>query len=136
MKLLVFTFLTAFYSLMPSQSSDIWKTLMSVDYDARGYEYVPHFSDKIKSLDGKTITISGYMYPIEETQTHRYFMLSYYPIKICFFCGGAGPESVIEISAKQAIRLQQKKIKLRGKLKLNYHDSERLFYILINAEQI
>lgn len=117
-------------------NESIWTTLMSVKYNNAGIYYIPKFSKKIVALENKIITVSGYMYPIDEKQATRIFMLSYYPIKVCYFCGGAGPESVIEVFSKKPIRLRQKKIKLKGKLKLNRYDKERLFYILLNAEVV
>lgn len=128
-------------SQAPSQeeielSEDIWRLLLKVKYSYNKNYYIPKFDEKIKALDGKIITVRGFMYPLDETIQHEFFMLSYYPINICFFCGGAGPESVIEVNAKKPIRLKEKPLTLRGKLKLNYHDKERLFFILLGAEVV
>jgi hypothetical protein len=115
---------------------DIWKTLLSVKYKYNKNAYVPIFEAKHKALDNQVVTIKGYMYPLEESAKHSFFMLSYYPVNICFFCGGAGPESVVEITAKQPIDFSNKQINMRGKLKLNASDPERLFYIMLDAEQV
>lgn len=115
---------------------DIWKVLMKVKYTYSQNSYIPAFDENIKALDGKIVTVKGFMYPIDEKTKHEFFYLSYYPVNVCFFCGGAGPESVIEVNAKQAVTLQNKAITLKGKLKLNYKDRERLFFILLDAEII
>lgn len=117
-------------------TEDIWKILLKVKYKYQKNAYIPEFDSNIKALDGKVITIQGYMYPLEEAPSHSFFMLSYYPIAICFFCGGAGPESVIEITGKKPIRYTTKLMKLRGTLKLNSSDPERLFFILLGAEEV
>jgi hypothetical protein len=120
----------------PRSLDDIWKTLLSVKYKYNKNAYVPIFEAKHKALDNQVVTIKGYMYPLEESAKHSFFMLSYYPVNICFFCGGAGPESVVEITAKQPINFSNKQINMRGKLKLNSSDPERLFYIMLDAEQV
>jgi hypothetical protein len=132
-------FLSAGALVWASQSQtleDIWKILLSVKYKYNKDAYVPIFEAKHKALDGQEVTLRGYMYPLEEASQHSFFMLSYYPVNICFFCGGAGPESVVEITAKKPINFTNKPLYLKGKLKLNSTDPERLFYILLDAEQV
>lgn len=114
---------------------DIWKILLKVKYSFKGNKYTPKFEAKHKALDRKTVTISGYMYPLEEAKEHQYFMLSYYPIKVCFFCGGAGPESIIEVNTQKPVKFTSKKITLTGQLRLNPDDPDRMFFILLNAQQ-
>lgn len=114
----------------------IWKTLLSVKYTYNKHQYIPKFDTKIKSLDGKRIRIKGFMYPLEETTTHSFFMLSYYPINICFFCGGAGPESVVEVSSAKPIKFSSEPMTLEGTLKLNHADPDRLFFILLGAKRV
>ena len=114
---------------------DMWKTLMSVKYEQKRDAYTPKFEAKHKALEGKEITLTGYMYAYEEAPVHKFFMLSFYPVSMCYFCGGAGPESVVEISMKKPLRHTSKQITIKGTLKLNATDTDRLFYVLLNAEQ-
>src|SRR5690606_41697692 len=48
----------------------IWKSLSSVSYtieeDESGSLYVPKFSDAAKQLEGKTVSVSGYIVPFDE----------------------------------------------------------------------
>lgn len=113
---------------------DVWKILLKVKSTYKDLVYIPHFTSEVKALDGKIITIKGYMYPLEEATKHEFFMLSYYPVNVCFFCGGSGPESVVEVSASKPIPYTSKPITLRGKLKLNANDPNRLFFLLLSAE--
>lgn len=119
-----------------NSTEDIWKVLLKVKYSFYENTYIPKFDDKIKALDGKIVTIKGFMYPIDEKTQHEFFYLSYYPVNICFFCGGAGPESVIEVNSRKPIPLKSKAIQVKGKLKLNYKDRQRLFFILLDTEII
>ena len=134
--ILLFIMLSSFTGTSQYYNSDIWKVLLKVKYSFIGDKYKPRFNDQLKALDRKEITISGYMYPLDEAKTQQYFMLSYYPIKVCFFCGGAGPESIIEVNTKKPIKLTTKKIKLKGTLRLNPDDPDRMFFILLDANKI
>jgi hypothetical protein len=118
--------------------STLWDTLKDLKYESKGaYGYIPQFSAKQKKLEGKQVTIQGYMYPLENSKVQKWFMLSYFPASACFFCGAAGPETVLEVNASPAIPIQNdKKITMRGVLKLNTREPERLFYILNDAKQV
>ncbi|WP_305981694.1 hypothetical protein [Roseivirga thermotolerans] len=117
-----------------------WKTLSKVTIEKRFDETLnfeidyPTFSDEVKKLDGKVIELEGWMIPLEELQGESYFVLSSLPFANCFFCGGAGPETVAEVFAKEKIKFTEKRIKVRGKLKINADDPLKLMYILQEAE--
>ena len=96
----------------------------------------PIFSEEVKALDGKPITMEGWMIPLDELRGKNYFVLSALPFANCFFCGGAGPETVMEVFSKKEISFTEKKIKVRGKLSINPDDPLRLMYILNDAELI
>ncbi|MEM7660122.1 MAG: DUF3299 domain-containing protein [Bacteroidota bacterium] len=51
------------------------------------------FGETIQELAGQEIEIKGYMLPI--TADNKEYILSRYSFDQCFFCGGAGKESVI-----------------------------------------
>lgn len=133
---------TAAMPLLAQSSSNPWKLLADVDikdrYDeAAGYEVsYPVFGEKAQSLDGKTITVEGYMIPYEVYLGPKYFILSSLPIAACFFCGGAGPETVMEVFTNHSIELTNETIKVRGRLELNPDDPDRMMYILKDAELV
>ncbi|MCS6822155.1 MAG: hypothetical protein NZ551_09835 [Microscillaceae bacterium] len=126
-------FLVSFQTL---QETDLWQTLMTVKYRYVNDVYIPTFNPQIQAFHNKEVVIKGYIYPLEEAPQHSFFMLSYYPASSCFFCGAAGPETVIEVNAIKPVKYSLKPIKLKGILKLNADDPQRLFYILNKAEQI
>ncbi|GAB5524576.1 MAG: hypothetical protein Roseis2KO_24480 [Roseivirga sp.] len=125
-----------------SQTTNAWKTLAKVDYKTRFDELTqfeeeyPIFSEAVKALDGTEITVEGWMIPLDELRGENYFVLSSLPFANCFFCGGAGPETVMEIFSKKQIDFTEKKIKVTGKLKINADDPLRLMYILSEARLI
>ena len=115
-----------------------WKTLSKIDYEKSKDEYgeifVPKFNAEIRALEGKEIELSGYIIPFEGMFKPDHIIISSLPIASCFFCGGAGPESVAEVYTKEAVKYTAKKVTVRGKLALNDKDSDQLMYILRDAK--
>ena len=57
----------------------------------------------------------------------------------CFFCGNAGPETIMDIKMKTKFKKplkQDDRVIFRGKLKLNATDLYYLNYILEDAEVV
>ena len=127
-----------------SVEEDHWKTLEKVTFKKHMDEtlglYVdkPVFSKEIKELDKKSISIQGYIIPLEGYEGQTYFVFSKFPYNMCFFCGGAGPETVMEVETKKGkdIKYTSKMITIKGKLKLNDDNVDRLMYILEDAELV
>lgn len=95
---------------------------------------VPTFLGPVKKLDGQEVVLSGYMVPLETMLGHQYFVLSALPFNLCYFCGGAGPETVAEVYTTQTVQLTQKLITIKGRLELNATDPDHLMYIVRNAQ--
>jgi hypothetical protein len=126
------------YALFTLIESTLWDTLKDLKYESKGsFGYIPRFGAKQKALAGKRIVIEGYMYPLENDKVQKWFMLSYFPAASCFFCGAAGPETVVEINSPQGIPVNKdKKLKISGVMTLNSKEPERLFYIINEARLV
>ncbi len=119
-----------------------WKLLAKVDFvDQYFQEYeawylVPDFSDEVKALDGKQVLIKGYIIPLDVEG--GLYALSAYPFSACFFCGGAGPESVMSLKFKDKPKRFDTDdfLNFTGKLKLNSDNVEDFNYILENCEVV
>ena len=62
------------------------------------------------------------------------FLLSKNPLASCFFCGGAGPETVIEVYFKEKPPYKTDDVvEITGKLQLNVDDVSKANYILNNS---
>jgi hypothetical protein len=120
-------------------AANFWKTLSKItfkkEYDEMmGFKVdIPVFSEEIKKMEGKVVKIKGYIIPVEGYKSHKEFIFSAYPYNMCFFCGGAGPETVMEVYAKEPIEYTAEAVTIQGKLELNASDINRLIYALNDA---
>lgn len=123
-------------------SSNIWKTLAKITYkkeydELLGFKVdVPVFSEDVQKLKEQVVEIKGYIIPVEGYKSHKEFVFSAYPYSMCFFCGGAGPETVMEVYSKEPIKYTEEPIVIKGKLELNASDMNRLIYGLQDAELV
>ena len=128
--------------LQVSAQETTWKTLAKITYTKQYDELmgfkgdVPVFSEDIKALEGQEVEVKGYIIPVEGYKSHKEFIFSAFPYTMCFFCGGAGPESVMDVFAKNPVEYSAEQITLKGKLELNATDINRLMYSIHDAEVV
>lgn len=125
-----------------AQKTVTWKDLEDVTFkekfseEADAYFWFPTFGKSIKDLEGKEITIRGYVIPIDVKE--NLYVLSAFPFAACFFCGGAGPQTVMELAFAKVPRRYEtdERLTFKGKLKLNASDIYKMNYILDGAVQV
>lgn len=123
------------------QSSKGWDILADVvfeeQYDEQmdGYWLIPNFGKQPRAHQNKPLVLEGYFIPID--MEDGFYVLSKFPYTSCFFCGGAGAETVVELDIGKAkvshIRMDQK-MRFSGTLNLNRTDFNHCNYILKNAK--
>ena len=119
-----------------------WKVLAKVDFidkyfpEFEAWYLIPKFQEEVKALDQKPIIIKGYIIPMDVEGGE--YALSAYPSSACFFCGGAGPESVIKLElAEKTERFDTDDIiTFSGTLELNDSDVDNFNYILKNCRPL
>ncbi|MCU0469228.1 MAG: DUF3299 domain-containing protein [Arcicella sp.] len=141
LKTIIFLFILGTASLQEQLPQVIsWKDLKDVRFRKKlnpevGMVFLyPEFGLKVKTLSGKELIIKGYTIPINTEGT---YVISQYPMSQCFFCGGAGPESMIELRLKKNKRFKTDEIHtFKGKLRLNPDNIEELNYVFEEAELV
>lgn len=132
--------LTLWFSILQPSG---WEVLSNVTFESR---YVaefnqeidsPVFGNQLISLEGNRITLSGYYIPAELTEQDG-IILSKQPNASCFFCGGAGIESVVEVQFKEEPRHFKidEIVTVSGTLQLNADNFDHLIFILNDAQEI
>lgn len=137
------TFLLLTAAALPAKAQVIelsWNMLADVtfkdvyleEYDI--YYYYPTFGPQVLDMEGREVKISGYIIPVDYDED--YYVLSAFPFASCFFCGGAGPESVIDLRLKPGHRKfnTDERLTFRGVFQTNTTDIYSLNYILEDAD--
>ena len=128
----------------PSAQTHIdWTTLADVKFEQvfseeLGISYdEATFGPFISMFEKKEVKITGYMIPLDGMGVT--YVLSRNPNATCFFCGGAGPETVIELqlvpSAIGKYKLDDYRT-FKGVLHLNKKNIDHLTYVLKEAEPL
>ena len=95
------------------------------------------FGETLIALAGQEVSITGYMIPMDPMGIT--FVLSRNPNATCFFCGGAGPETVLQLNMKKSALKRyttDDRLTFKGKLQLNEKDINSLTYVLEEAEEL
>jgi hypothetical protein len=117
-----------------------WETLRDVTFKKKWYPeesvymLYPTFGPNIAKLNGKEVLLTGYVLPIDIEA--NLYALSAFPYSACFFCGGAGPESIASLKFKKNGRKfkTDERHTFRGVMKLNADNIYELNYIIESAE--
>jgi hypothetical protein len=135
-------FLLALWGYAMAQQEDMWKILAEVGIESRpakenGFEILsPRFSKRLWTYHGKPVQIKGYLVPMAELGMRMAYMLSALPFNQCYFCGGAGPETVVELQTKEPIKFVTRQVTVEGVLWLNETDPDHHMYIIKNARLV
>lgn len=126
-------------------AANIWRTLGTVKVEKEfdptiGMEIIrPHFGPLIEKLNGKEVTVSGYVIPLTGKRKQSQFLFSAYPYSQCFFCGQAGPETAMEVFLQEghSVLYQEEALLVKGTLRLrSMGDVNGLFYSLQDAKVV
>lgn len=132
----LFLFIVALF--ITSTPNEGWELFQNVTFapkyfeEADAYFEVPVFDDEIRAIEGREIKLTGYIIPFD---TDSIFVLSAFPYSACFFCGGAGPESIAEVSLlkPQKELTLDAHVTVKGRLRLNDSDVDHMNFIIENA---
>ncbi len=117
-----------------------WEDLEDVEFTDVYYDEVdefiafPYFGKSVMDLSGVEVSLTGYILALDPDK--GYYILSKGPFASCFFCGGGGPETIVELELKNNKQyfMMDEVATIKGILKLNADDIYQCVYILQNAE--
>lgn len=136
---LIFFLCLATSGLYAQQQENIWRTLAMMQFERKdaggGFSQQGQIIPMIEKLDGKEVTVKGYIIPLSGKKAQSHFMFSAYPYANCFFCGQAGAESVMEVFVKgdKKIDYSEKNITIKGTFRFTSHNPEEVMFTLENA---
>lgn len=120
----VIIFLTFLTISCHGQERLTWNTFERITFEevfepvSATWVQTPVWTDDLKEWDGKFVKITGYVIALDAVSSQ--YALSAFPFSSCFFCGAAGPESVLELILKDSDKyLTDDVITFEGILQLN-----------------
>jgi len=111
-----------------------WKTLSQVELVKQKDRYVPQFAAAVAALDKKEIKVQGFMMPLQVGDKQTHFVLTAMP-QTCSFCMPGGPEAMVEVKSKSAVKYTFEPVVLTGELAVLKDDPTGVFYRLTDAVQ-
>jgi hypothetical protein len=119
-----------------AQKNLVWPVLAMTNYDQDPVSglFNPKFPSILSSnYEGQEVIISGYLIPLDVAANT--YALSKNPFSACFFCGNAGPETVVELKFKNdpGRFATDKFVPITGELRLN-RNGQGLFFTIVNAQ--
>ena len=103
----------------------------ALDETEIGKKFDVKFLPYVAELDGKTVTLSGFIQPQKADEVTE-FLLTEFAVG-CWFCDSPGPLQIVQVEATNAVPLVTGMITVTGKLKLNKTDPERLLFTVVDA---
>ena len=138
----LFIFFILFLTVTNAQSALTWADLADVKIETVNdtenfltYNQAT-FGEKIALRDSTEIYLTGYLIPIDAMGLT--YALSKNPNASCFFCGGAGPETVVLLRIRPSNFKRYKtdeRLTFSGTLRLHENDLKSFIYVLKNAEE-
>ncbi|MCV2370994.1 DUF3299 domain-containing protein [Roseateles oligotrophus] len=112
-----------------------WTLLSSVTTKVEKDKLTPIFPPQILALDKQKVRVQGFMMPLEPGDKQQHFLLSSVPTS-CAFCVPAGPEGLIEVRTRQAVRYSLEAITIEGQLSVLSDDAYGMFYRLVDGQAL
>jgi uncharacterized protein len=109
-----------------------WKIFSQVELVKQKDRYVPQFAKDVAALDQKLVKVQGFMMPLQTGDKQTHFVLTAMP-QTCSFCMPGGPESMVEVKSKTAVKYTFEPVVLTGKLAILKDDPTGIFYRLTDA---
>jgi hypothetical protein len=122
---------------LPWARDPFWTTLHTtqIKEDARRGMFLAMHSPQVKALAGQTLTITGFMLPLESDMTTTHFLLSKYT-PVCFFCPPGQPNEIVEVRTSRPVKAGYDLIKVSGRFALQSNGEQGLFFRLDGASVV
>ncbi len=119
---------------LPQGHAALWTTLRTTRIradDARGIFVATH-SPAVKALAGKSLTLPGFIMPLDAATRGTHFLLSKYT-PVCAFCPPGEPNEVVEVHTARPVAFGAKLVSVTGTFGLENNGDNGLFFQMTGA---
>lgn len=112
-----------------------WGALAKVAVRQVDGRVVPQFLPPVLALDGRRVTLFGFMAPVGDERLVRQFLLSPQPL-LCGSCEPVGPEGIVEVNPVAPVARTDRALAVRGVLHVLHADPKNVLYRLTDARVV
>ena len=112
-----------------------WSVLTDVKTKALKNRILPQFNASQLALNEKPQRVQGFMMPLEPGEKQKHFLLTSVPLT-CSFCTPGGPESMVEVKTKTAVKYTLEPVTVEGRFLVLNDDSFGLYYRMTDAVSV
>ncbi|WAC59053.1 DUF3299 domain-containing protein [Brevundimonas sp. SL130] len=116
---------------LPRADGPLWRKLRQtrISIDDRTQLYRAAHPASVRAIAGQTVTVRGYMLPLESTDRTAHFLISPYT-PVCFFHPPAEPNEIIEVRLSRPIEAGYHLVEVTGTLELADNGEKGLFFVI------
>lgn len=113
-----------------------WKVLEDSNAAMRGDNAIgkQEALEQVRALQGKKMSIYGYMFPIHTGEAHDHFLVTSRTLS-CQFCFPSDVSNLVEVSMRSAIDYQRRPVLITGTFAMGYGKETGVIYRLDDATQ-
>jgi len=114
---------------LPKSGDPLWKVLRTtrITEDKRTGFYSAIHSPAVLALAGTTVSVTGFMLPIEQARETNHFLVSR-RTPVCFFCPPGEPNEVVEVRTRKPRPAGYDQVKVTGRFSLADNGEKGLFF--------
>ena len=131
----------ALFSFSPkqvfAQQEVTWDELADLSYVVNDDVWSIEFGERVKSLEGKSIRIFGFMMPLEGSLKQKHFILSMLPLDGCQFCAPGTETQFIEVKVDgEGISYTYNAIEIAGTFELIPDAPMGVYFLIKDAKEV
>jgi hypothetical protein len=121
---------------LPMAHDQVWQVLgrSKIVYSENQQRFKASFPAEVKALAGRSVTITGFILPLEPTEKFRHFILSK-RTPTCGFSLPGGPDEIIEVWLAKPTVWEEGLVKVTGTFELINGQEMGMFFKLNDAKK-
>jgi hypothetical protein len=121
---------------LPMSQHPVWQLLRKtrITVDNKQGLYNAKIPPEVKALDGREVTINGFMMPLESKDRFRHFLLAK-RTPTCPFCPPGEPNEIIDVQMKKPVAYTDELVIVKGRFELMNDREMGLFFRLKGASE-
>lgn len=122
---------------LPHSDDSFWGILAGakIKYQDKAPYISAKITDAIRGYDQKTVTVSGFMLPLDTYESSKHFLLSKYT-PTCAFCPPGEPNELIEVFTDKPVKVGYEMTTITGTFHLTNNTDQGIFFTLKNAKAL